>query len=139
MKIQILFFVPSDLENSRWVIYRSRGTRVETQAFCWIIFSSRNQIIRVEPRLKKDNYHLWILLKPEACIFIKKETLAQVSQFSCKFYEISKKFPFLRRDRGKKGEGKIVFIKQVFVVNRLKQLETKITESMFLVASCFSA
>ena len=36
------------------VVYRSHGTRVETQAFCWIFFSSQNQTIHAEPRLKNE-------------------------------------------------------------------------------------
>ena len=41
-------------------------------------------------------------------------------------------FPVLRRDRDNRGGEKIVFIKQVLIVNRLKQLETKISETFFL-------
>ena len=40
-------------------------------------------------------------------------------------------FPFLRKDRDNKGEGKIVFLKQGLIINRLKQLETKISETIF--------
>ena len=50
------------------------------------------------------------------------------SQFKINGYQ----FPFLRRDRDNRGEGKIVFIKQGLIVNRLKQLETKISETIFL-------
>ena len=50
------------------------------------------------------------------------------SQFKINRYE----FPFLRRDRDNKGRGKIVFIKQGLIVSRLKQLEIKISETIFL-------
>ena len=36
----------------------------------------------------------------------------------------------LKKDRDDSGGRKIVFIKQVFVVNRLKHFETKISETM---------
>ena len=38
--------------SDKW-IYRSCGTREETQTFCWIIFSSRNQTIRSGQWLNK--------------------------------------------------------------------------------------
>ena len=41
-------------------------------------------------------------------------------------------FPFLRRDRDNRGGEKIVSIKQGLIANRLKQLETKISETIFL-------
>ena len=44
------------------------------------------------------------------------------SQFKINGYQ----FPFLRKDRDNKGGGKIVFLKQGLIINRLKQLETKI-------------
>ena len=50
------------------------------------------------------------------------------SQFKINGYQ----FPFLRRDRDNREGGKIVFIKQGLIVNRLKQLETKISETIFL-------
>ena len=50
------------------------------------------------------------------------------SQFKINGYQ----FLFLRRDRGNRGGGKTVFIKQGLIVNRLKQLETKISEAIFL-------
>ena len=50
------------------------------------------------------------------------------SQFKVNGYQ----FPVLRRDRDNRGGEKIVFIKQVLIVNRLKQLETKISETFFL-------
>ena len=50
------------------------------------------------------------------------------SQFKINGYQ----FLFLRRDRGNRGGGKIVFIKQGLIVNRLKQLETKISETISL-------
>ena len=40
-------------------------------------------------------------------------------------------FPFLRKGRDNKGGGKIVFLKQGLIINRLKQLETKISETIF--------
>ena len=40
-------------------------------------------------------------------------------------------FPFLRRDRDHTGGGKIVFIKQGMIVNRLKELKTKIRNYFF--------
>ena len=44
------------------------------------------------------------------------------SQFKINGYQ----FPFLRKDRDNKGGGKIVFLRQGLIINRLKQLETKI-------------
>ena len=44
------------------------------------------------------------------------------SQFKINGYQ----FPFLRKDRDNKGGGKIVFLRQGLLINRLKQLETKI-------------
>ena len=49
------------------------------------------------------------------------------SQFKINEYQL----PFLRRDRDNRGGGKIVFMKQYLIVNRLKQLETKISETIF--------
>ena len=49
------------------------------------------------------------------------------SQFKINEYQ----FPFLRRDRDNRGGGKIVFIKQDLVVNRLKQLELKSQKCFF--------
>ena len=49
------------------------------------------------------------------------------SQFKINGYQ----FPFLRKDRDNKGGGKIVFLKQGLIINRLKQLETKISETIF--------
>ena len=40
-------------------------------------------------------------------------------------------FPFLRKYRDSKGGGKIAFLKQGLIINRLKQLETKISETIF--------
>ena len=40
-------------------------------------------------------------------------------------------FPFLRKGRDNKGGEKIVFLKQGLIINRLKQLETKISETIF--------
>ena len=40
-------------------------------------------------------------------------------------------FPFPRKYRDNKGGGKIVFLKQGLIINRLKQLETKISETIF--------
>ena len=50
------------------------------------------------------------------------------SQFKINGYQ----FPFLRRNRDNRGGGKIVFIKQGLIINRLKQLETKISETVLL-------
>ena len=49
------------------------------------------------------------------------------SQFKINGYQ----FPFLRRDRDNRWGGKVVFIKQGLIVNKLKQLETKISETIF--------
>ena len=53
---------------------------------------------------------------------------ATTSQLKINGYQ----FPFLWRDRDNRGGGKIVFIKQGLIVNRLKQLETKISVTIFL-------
>ena len=50
------------------------------------------------------------------------------SQFKINGYQ----FTFLRRNRDDRGGGKLVFIKQGLIVKRLKQLETKISETGFL-------
>ena len=50
------------------------------------------------------------------------------SQFKISGYQ----FPFVRTYRDNRGGGKIVLIKQGLIVNRLKQLEIKISETIFL-------
>ena len=50
------------------------------------------------------------------------------SQFKVNEYQ----FSFLRSDRDNRGGGKFAFIKQGLIVNRLKQLENKISVNFFL-------
>ena len=60
----MIFLVPSACSKSQEVIYRSHDTRVETQAFCWITFWSRNQKIRTKSRLnnifKIQIHNFWL-------------------------------------------------------------------------------
>ena len=73
-------------------------------------------------------------------IFVKNEKKFRLIFFETKLddsfpdsqFEINgHQFPFLRKDRDNKGGGKIVFLKQGLIINRLKQLETKISETIF--------
>ena len=58
----------------------------------------------------------------------KLDDLIPDNQFKINGYQ----FPFLIRDGDYRGGEKIVFMKQGLIVNRLKQLETKISKTIFL-------
>ena len=75
---------------------------------------------------------------PEVCqknqidIFSLNETKLNDSFPDSQLKITAYQFPFLRGDRDNRGGGKIVFIKRGLIVNRLRQLETTISETIFL-------
>ena len=50
-------------------------------------------------------------------------------------FKIDGQFPSFRRDRDKHGGGKVVFAKEGFIVNRIKELETNKLETICLELS----